>query len=161
MEAAPTTELVAAFASDVEARRAAQQLHRAGIDPSMISVMRTRSRSPQPSEAPTLTKVFWSGLFWSIVGGVAGALLGLVVALLGWGLPGTPDNIAIQIASWAMFLHVLGALLGCYIVLDTGDRFATKADHHDSDSTLLRVRAEPSTEAPCRELLTRAGGILR
>ena len=109
---------------------------------------------------PTLGRVFWSGFWWSIAGGAVGAMLGLIVGLLGWGLPGTPDNIAVQIASWAMFLHVAGALAGCYAALDTGDRFARKADHHDAAATLVRVRSNDD-EASMRaaKVLAEAGGV--
>lgn len=103
-------------------------------------------------------KVFWSGFWWSIVGAAVGAAMGLAVGLLGWGVPGTTDNIAIQVASWTMFMHVLGALLGCYLVLDTGDRFARKPDHHDRPSTLVRVRsADPAVIALSERVLTESG----
>ena len=51
-------------------------------------------------------------------------MIGLVIGLLGWGLPGTPDNLAVHVASWAMFLHVGGAHFVAGLsfgALDTGD----------------------------------------
>jgi hypothetical protein len=105
-----------------------------------------------------LGRVFWSGFWWSIAGGLLGALLGLLVGLAGLGLPGTPDNLTVQVASWAMFLHVAGALAGCYAALDTGDRFAQKADHHDEHSTLVRVSSTDETVIRTAEhVLTEAG----
>jgi hypothetical protein len=109
---------------------------------------------------PTLSRVFWSGLWWSLVGAVAGAFIGLALGLSGWGLPGTSDTVAIQVASWAMFLHVVGALVGCYAALDTGDRFSRKPDHHDRAATLIRVLALHAEESErARQILMDAGGV--
>ncbi len=107
-----------------------------------------------------MSRVFWSGFWWSVIGAGFGAALGLVVGLLGLGLPETADNIAIQIVSWAMFAHVLGALLGCYLVLDTGDRFARKPDHHDTAATLVRVQASDAEAAANAERIMREAGAI-
>ncbi len=136
-----------------------QRLREANVPAVAISVSRRAGAEPAPAELPTLSRVFWSGLLWSIVGAVIGGGLGLIVGLLGWGLPGTPSNIGIQIASWAMFWHVLGALLGCYLVLDTGDRFARKADHHDGPLTLVRVStSDAELRSRAMQILVDAGG---
>ena len=147
-------QVIGAFSSDDRARQAVERLRAAAVPDSAINVRRQAAATPPPPESPLLWRVFWSGLWWSVVGGVVGALLGLVIGLLGLGLPGTPDNLAVQIASWAMFLHVAGALAGCYAALDTGDRYARKADHHDVQLTLVRVAMSDS------DMLVRAERIL-
>jgi hypothetical protein len=155
-----SSTVIGSFTDDAHARDAVQRLRAAGVADAAISVARRSATTQPPAEMPTLARVFWSGFWWSIAGGAVGALLGLIVGVLGWGLPGTPDNIAVQIASWAMFLHVAGALAGCYAALDTGDRFAHKADHHDASATLVRVRSNDA-EASMRaaRILVKAGGV--
>lgn len=153
-----SAQTVGSFPDDARARAAVQRLREAGVVAGAISVAHRSEPAKPPSEMPTFSRVFWSGFWWSIVGGIVGAAVGLVIGLLGLGLPGTPDNIAVHVASWAMFLHVAGALAGCYAVLDTGDRFARKADHHDASATLVRVRSKDTDSlARAERILADAG----
>jgi hypothetical protein len=132
------------------ARAAVASLQAAGIDAARISIGPGTDMQDAPamrsSETPLLWRVLLLGAFWSIIGGIAGAVLGLVLGLNDIGVPGTPDNIGIQIASWAMFLHVAGALVGCYLAIDTGDRYASTALHHDANIVRVRVRAQHRAE---------------
>ena len=100
------------------------------------------------------------GALWSIAGGILGAIVGLVLGVYSIGVPGTPNNIGIQIASWAMFMHVAGALVGCYLALDTGDHFASSALHHDNDRVQVRVRAQHRAEYERAEQVMRGDGIV-
>jgi hypothetical protein len=153
-----SSHVVASFADEGSARNAVQRLRAAGVVDTAIHVARPNQSPRPPAESPTLWRVFWSGLWWSVVGAIVGAMIGLVVGLLGLGLPGTPDNLAVHVASWAMFLHVAGALAGCYAALDTGDRFAHKADHHDTGATLVRVRsADAALLARTAEIFAMSG----
>ncbi len=158
----PTTqECIGAFSDESAASAAVMSLRQQNVPPSAISVGKSADTQPPPSEMPTMGKVFWSGFWWSVIGAFVGVAMGLTVGLLGWGVPGTTDNIAIQVASWTMFMHVLGALLGCYLVLDTGDRFARKADHHDRPSTLVRVRStDPNSITVSERVLRQAGAAV-
>ena len=155
-----SAEVIGAFPTESDARSAVQRLRATGIADSAIHVRRRAATLPPPPEAPLLRRVFWSGLWWSVGGGLVGAVLGLLVGLAGLGLPGTPDNLAVQVASWAMFLHVAGALVGCYAALDTGDRFARTTDHHDEQSTLVRVSSLDDTVIRTAEhVFTEAGAL--
>lgn len=135
----------ATFAGLDDARAAATALEAAGIDPKRISIAKGGASTAR-GEAPVMSRVFWTGFWWSVGGAAVGALIGLTLGRLGVGVPGAPDNIAIQVASWAMFLHVGGALCGCYASLDTGDRFARSGEHHDRAVTSLRVRVQHRAE---------------
>jgi hypothetical protein len=147
------------FYDDTAARGGVQRLRAAGVADGSMQVARAAVPAAPPSEAPVLSRVFWTGLWWSVAGGFAGAIVGLIVGLDGWGIPGTSANIGIQVAAWAMCLHVACALAGCYAALDTGDRFARKAEHHDTPRTVVRVRARYSAEvARIEQILTDAGG---
>ena len=129
---------VGAFPADAAAHRAVQHLRAAGNPDAAISVARQVAASSPPPEMPTMARVFWSGFWWSVVGAGLGAALGLVVGVLDLG--------------------VLGALLGCYLVLDTGDKFSRKADHHDTAATLVRVQASDAEAAARAEHIMREAG---
>ena len=141
------------------ARSMVAALQAAGIESGRISIgtadgVREAPRLPG-NEAPLLWRVFALGFLWGVAGALLGAIVGLVLGVYGIGVPGTPDNIGIQIASWAMFMHVTGALVGCYLALDTGDRFAATVEHHDRERVQVRVRAQHRAE------LDRAIEVLR
>lgn len=93
-----------------------------------------------------MSRVFWSGFWWSVAGAIVGVLIGVVVGAFGLGIPGASSAIWIQIASWAMFAHVAGAIVGSYLALDTGDRFSTKDAHHDRPGTVVRLRVAPDAD---------------
>jgi hypothetical protein len=152
--------VIGTFAGSTSARFALQQLRESGPAATSVSISRQSPTAGAPPDMPAFTRIFWSGLWWSIIGAVLGGALGLVVGLLGLGVPGTPDNVGIQIAAWAMFAHVLGALLGCYLALDTGDRFAQKAEHHDVATTVLRVTTRDPEAVLRAERIMRDSGAL-
>jgi hypothetical protein len=150
--------VIGAFADDADARAAVARLRAAGIPPDVITVTR-RAAPPAPPELPTMSRVFWSGFWGSVAGAILGALVGLVFAVLDLGVPGTPSSLGIQVAAWTMGLHVIGALVGCYLALDTGDRFARKPHHHDQPTTLVRVRsADAGLLAVAENLFSTAAG---
>lgn len=72
------------------------------------------------SDAPIIWRVVWRGFWWSIAGGVLGAAIGAILGLSGLSLPGTSNSMVLQIVSWAMFMHVGGAILGVYAGVTTG-----------------------------------------
>jgi hypothetical protein len=142
--------LTANYHGMAAARAAIASLQAAGVDAARISVGAGSAMEDAPrmrsSETSLLWRVLLLGAFWSIIGGIAGAVLGFVLGVNDIGVPGTPDNVGIQIASWAMFLHVAGALVGCYLAIDTGDHYASTALHHDADIVRVRVRAQHRAE---------------
>lgn len=150
---APSLTITAAYPALAPARAVVAALQAAGIDAARIAIGTEQLMTAAPplpnSETPLLWRVLILGALWSIVGGVIGAIIGLLLGVYGIGVPGTPDNIGIQVASWAMFLHVAGALVGCYLAIDTGDRFASTGLHHDAATPhdiLVRVRAQHRAE---------------
>lgn len=72
------------------------------------------------SDSPIIWRVVWRGFWWSIAGGVLGVAIGAVFGMSGLTLPGTSNSMALQIVSWAMFLHVGGAIVGIYAGVTTG-----------------------------------------
>jgi hypothetical protein len=151
-----TEDIVASFQDEQAAAVAIARLEATGVSQTRMST--TRVVATPPSEMPTMKRVFWSGLWWSVLGAVVGAGLGLLVGLLDLGIPGSFESTVLQVASWAMFFHVLGALLGCYLVLDTGDRFASKEDHHDVELVLIRVAGVSRADASAVEDALRSFG---
>lgn len=157
MSAAGTPTIVGVFEDDAAARDAVHRLQASGVGSGAISVARGPA-APPPEDTPAMSRVFWSGFWWSVAGAGVGVALGFVFGTLGGGVLETPGGIWIQIVAWGMFAHVAGAIVGCYLALDTGDRFSTNAAHHDSPETLVRVRVEGELEARQLEGVLREAG---
>jgi hypothetical protein len=112
------------------ARRAIDALQNGGVEASTITLsgegadaaahMAGSRRNTNASDAPILWRVIWRCVFWSIVGGVLGAAVGFAFGASGLTLPGTSNSVPLQVVSWAMFLHVGGALWGAYAGISNG-----------------------------------------
>ena len=149
--------VVGMFDDDAAARTAVRRLQASGISEAAIGIAR-QSAAPPPSDTPAISKVFWTGFWWSIAGLAVGVAIGLILGLLGVGLPGTTDSVWLQVASWGMFVHVAGAIVGCYLALETGDRFSSNTAHHDQMATMVRVRFADDGEAARLEVLLKDAG---
>jgi hypothetical protein len=113
-----------------EARRAIDALQFAGIEANDISLagegaaeaarLAGASANSGRSDAPIIWRVAWRGFWWSIWGLVLGVAAGVVFGLSGLTLPGTSNSMVLQIVSWAMFLHVGGAIVGVYAAITSG-----------------------------------------
>lgn len=125
---APRFHVTAEYPSMPAARRAIEALQYDGVEATRISlagpaVEEARQADSEPNslrrDEPIVWHIVLRAVWWSIVGGVAGALVGLIAAAIGFdfGVGGPP----IQIAGWAMFGHVAGGLWGAYAALTSGD----------------------------------------
>lgn len=113
------------------ARRAVDALQYAGIEAGHISLagegaeeavrLLNASSNTSANDRPILSRVFWRGFWWSVVGALAGAALGLLFNSWTLGFVEGAGSPAIQIATWAMFGHVAGALWGCYAAITSGE----------------------------------------
>lgn len=116
------------------ARRGIEALQNDGVEAGTISLsgegadaakrIASSQRNTNASDAPIIARVVWRCVLWSIVGAVAGIGVGLALGTSGLTLPGMSNNLAIQVASWAMFLHVGGALWGAYAGISSGSAWA-------------------------------------
>jgi len=120
-EVAPTTAvtLVASFVQAHAARRAAASVRGLGLPDDAVSVIGGEAPpswtyDPANRERSLIWRIFWAGLIWGGVGAVVGALAGLGVALAGF----PTSNMGIQVASWAMFVHIAATLWAAYAVID-------------------------------------------
>ena len=120
----------------------------------------TRPAPIRGRDAPVLGKVFWQIVLWGIVGAVIGGLIGLALTAAGVGPDGTAGR-TLQIAGWAMFVHIIASLWAGYVVLGTrstrdltwqperGGRILvtlrTSAGRADEAETALRASGATST----------------
>jgi hypothetical protein len=113
------------------ARRAIEALQFGGVEASRIYLMGEGAEEAarvagsrldtSASDRPILSRIVWRTVWWSIVGAVLGVGIGLFIGLTGVGLlPGTSNSVALQVASWGMFLHIAGALCGAYAGVSMG-----------------------------------------
>jgi hypothetical protein len=118
--------------------------------------------APTASNAPEREERFIGRLVliivaWSIVGTALGAVLGIVFNALGIG-PGGTGGLLIQIASWAIFVHLIGGLWAGYALLTKGESrepvrhleggravVSVWSDHADADAIRSRLRKAGAT----------------
>ena len=118
-----THTLIATCADATAARQALVLLRNAGIAEEAISVVREQRASPGETaedlvqeDRSMIARIFWAGMAWGGIGAVVGAGIGFVLARLSF----PTDNMAIQIASWAMFVHLAALLWAAYAVIYDG-----------------------------------------
>src|SRR6185295_1095814 len=113
-----------------QARRAIDALQNAGFEASSIALageagaaaarMADASANTSHGDSRMIWRVVWRGFWWSIAGAIAGAAVGFGLAKSGLPFPASSDNVALQVASWTMFLHVGGAIVGVYLGISSG-----------------------------------------
>jgi hypothetical protein len=151
-------ELTVACADLDEARATVAALRGHGVPVQAIAIARppTAKRPEARARAPLMMRVLWRGFWWSAVGAVAGAVVGLVLARFDIGIPGTGVGPALQVASWAMFLHVAGALGGAYLVLTEGGGWELEPPR--VAGVQVRVRGDDASLAVARAALAAMAG---
>jgi hypothetical protein len=138
------------------ARRAIDALQFNGVEAGNIALLGAAAKAVREADArtnmadrdtPLIWRILWRGFLWSIAGGVLGVALGLVLTLSGVEVFGG-DNAALQIASWAMFAHVAGALWGAYAAISSGGAWeATFLAADVEGRVIVGVRAAPGADA--------------
>ena len=127
--------VTASYRDRDSADRAVDALRSAGIDVACLSVEETKPAGAQPvavpsPRSPLVWRAVWSGFVWGVPGAAAGALIGLGIGALGGNAPLLGANIAIEVASWAMFLHIAAALCGVYITLNDAEAWGIEDGAH-------------------------------
>ena len=161
----------ALFANMEGARRGIDALQNDGVEASTISLsgegadaakhMADSQRNTNASDAPILSRVVWRCVLWSFVGAVLGVVVGLALGLSGMTLPGTSNNVALQVVSWAMFLHIGGALWGAYAGISSGTAWElTFQPVGDSGRVFVNVAATNERESARAERVLRSKAAL-
>lgn len=151
------TNVIAVFGDAAAASTAAAALVAAGFAPDVVAVLGDTAKGtsvPAARDVPLFGRIFWWIILWGAAGAVIGVAVGIAFTTSGIG-PGGWRGVAIQVAGWAMFAHVLASLLAAYFVL--GNR-ATRASVRAVDTRgrhMVTVRAAGETAA------TRAEALLR
>jgi hypothetical protein len=143
------------YADMAGARRAIDALQFSGVEAGNIALLGAAAKAVRAADAranmadrdtPLIWRILWRGFLWSIVGGLVGLALGLAFTFSGIGAFGG-DNAALQIASWAMFGHVAGALWGAYAAISGGGAWeATFAAADVEGRVIVGVRAAPGAD---------------
>jgi hypothetical protein len=149
--------VIATYADAASARRGLVLLRNAGVADSAISIVGESMATPAGAadlvhdDCSVIMRIFWAGLIWGGVGAVVGAGIGYVLARLSF----PTDNMAIQIASWAMFVHIAATLWAAYAVIYDGTpRGAPHRPSTGGDNAMVIVRSADAS------LLARAEAAL-
>lgn len=162
--------VLAEYADMEAARRAIDALQFNGVEAGRIALLGAAAEAARRADAkanmaerdtPLIWRILWRGLLWSIVGGVVGVALGLIFTVSGVEVFGG-DNLALQVASWAMFAHIAGALWGAYAAISSGGAWEATfmaADVHGP--VILGVRASSDGDVQRVERILREKQALR
>jgi hypothetical protein len=113
---------VGAFHDVASARAAAEALRVAGFADSAITIAggAEAQRSPREREERFLRRRVLIVVAWSIVGTGVGVVMGFVFNALGIG-PGGTGGMLIQVATWAIFAHLIAGMWAGYALLTKGE----------------------------------------
>jgi hypothetical protein len=160
----PQQSLVATYADSAGARRALAALRAAGVSDDAISFVgefggtAPNDASLVGEDRSVIMRIFWAGLIWGGVGAVLGAAIGYVLARIGF----PTDNVAIQVASWAMFTHIAATLWAAYAVIYEGTPRSTPGrPSPGAAQTMIVVRsADAATLSLAEDALTQSGALV-
>lgn len=153
---AVTGSVVGAFPNAEAARACADALRAAGVPSSAIQVAggATRVVAPAEREAPFLGRLVLIVVAWSIVGAVAGAIIGLALNAAGIG-PGGAAGLGIQIGAWAIFAHMIAGMWAGYALLTSGE--SRRPAHRPGGASVVRVHCDEASCAPVAARMREAG----
>jgi hypothetical protein len=115
--------VVGAFADATAAHRAVDALRNARLDERAITLAGDCAPASPPKrerEERFLGRLLLIIITWSIVGAGVGAVMGVAFNLLGIG-PGGTGGLLLQVASWALFAHLIAGLWAGYALLTRGE----------------------------------------
>ena len=114
--------IVGAFADAHTATKAVDALRAAGVAADAITLAGGVAAQSQPLEHEErfIGRLVLIVVAWSLVGTGLGAVIGVVLNALDIG-PGGTGGLVIQIASWAIFVHLIGGLWAGYALLTKGE----------------------------------------
>jgi hypothetical protein len=149
--------LIAHYPDPAAARRATAMLARAGVGDDAISVVGdVLARADTSSELAKadrsmIRRIFWAGLIWGGIGAVLGGAIGYALAIIGF----PTDNMAIQVASWAMFVHIAATLWAAYAVIyDGSERDRTPTRPRPGDAMVIVRSPDPTLLDHAERILT-------
>jgi hypothetical protein len=155
----PEFTVVATFNDASVAQRAASELDAAGIPASRVRIAFPMS---PVTRAGHTERVLWRLLlqvvWWSIVGGAIGLLVGL--AFWHWGVgPSGLDGFWVQVATWMIFGHLLLGIWAGYLVL--GNQADLGLRESAERGATVSVRCDTRAEIERAEQLLRPHGPSR
>jgi hypothetical protein len=155
-DAPVTIRVVASFSDAASARHGETALLAAGIAPSSIVVAGAGPVAPAPPperEEHFLGRLVLIVVLWSVVGTFVGVIMGLIFNAAGIG-PEGGAGIGIQVASWAIFAHLIAGMWAGYALL-------TRGESREPATRIPGGRAVVSVHAQAGDEQARVTSILR
>lgn len=147
IQPAATVRVVASFPDAASARRAETALLAARISPESIVVAGAEPSAiaarPQAEER-FIGRLVLIVVFWSMVGTLFGVVMGLIFNAAGIG-PEGGAGIGIQVASWAIFAHLIAGMWAGYALLTRGES-REPATHIPGGRAVVSVHARSGEE---------------
>jgi hypothetical protein len=151
--------VVGAFADGAAARSAAAALRAGGLPDAAITVAGGAADEAAPKrerEERFLGRLVLIVVAWSVVGTAVGVVMGLVFNALSIG-PGGAGGLGIQIASWAIFAHLIAGLWAGYALLTKGESREPVLHRADGRAVVSVSGAGDDARARVADVLRGAG----
>ncbi len=149
--------VVGAFVDGETARAAAEALRVAGVPGEAIAVAGGESARPtREREERFLGRLVLIVVAWSMVGTAVGAAMGLILNALSIG-PGGTGGLLIQVASWAIFAHLVAGMWAGYALLTKGES-REPVRHRADGQAVVRVAGSGDDARERAEVALRAAG---
>jgi hypothetical protein len=156
---AEPTRVVASLPDAASARRAETALLAAGVSPASIIVAGApaggAARSPAEREGHFLWRLVLIVVVWSVVGTLIGVVMGLALNAAGIG-PEGGAGILIQIASWAVFAHLIAGMWAGYALLTRSE--SRQAAALPGGRVVISVQCSDASETARVTSIMRAAG---
>jgi hypothetical protein len=150
--------VVGAFDHAASARAAADALRAAGFADDAITIA-----GGAPTTAPKrereerfLGRLVLIVVAWSMVGTAVGALMGLIFNALSIG-PGGTGGLLIQVASWAIFAHLIAGMWAGYALLTKGESREPVRHRADGQAVVSVAGSAEDARAHAAHVLRDAG----
>jgi hypothetical protein len=155
--------IVAEYADAPSARRAMAMLAGNGVPAEAVSFAGSVVAAPDTAtelvrkDRSVIMRIFWAGLWWGVAGAFVGAGIGYGFAMLEF----PTENVAIQVASWAMFVHIAATLWAAYAVIDDGTPQGPPARASSGAAPMVIVRTADAFMLERAERALRESGAFR
>jgi hypothetical protein len=149
--------LVGAFADAETARRAAEALRASGLPVRDVTVAggAATPAPPREREERFMGRLVLIVVAWSMLGTAVGVVMGLAFNAAGIG-PGGTGGLLIQIASWAIFAHLIAGMWAGYALLTKGES-REPVRHLEGGRAVVSVWCEVGSREAVASALERAG----
>jgi hypothetical protein len=164
-------EVIGTYLEMRGAREAIQALEFAGVEVRDIELLgKVADDAAEKADQEQVTVTRDAGIVWrvarhailfGIAGGIAGTVIGFILAGVGAEFAQIGDSPAIGAASWGLFGVIVGALVGLYTAFAIGAAWELTFEPVEDGEVLVGVHSDDAREVEKAARVLRAKGAVR